>query len=119
MGYIPKNIHAGVRNINATLHHDPPYSQVNKSIQNGTSPPLHQIKNSTLQADMQSRTKYGGIKLISTATTVARGREGTKYFQENPLFHGSITTTNKNVSFSNSGTGNIGKNTLGRAERGY
>jgi hypothetical protein len=49
---------------------------------------------------------------------VARGREGTKYFEENPLFHGSITSTNKNVGSANGGS-NAVKSGLGRAERGY
>lgn len=48
MGYVPKHIQAGVKAVNTTMQHDSPYSQFHKSIQNGTSPPLHQIKNSTL-----------------------------------------------------------------------
>lgn len=68
-------------------------------MQNAPSPAIHQIR-ANLEGD-QNRNKYGGIKLISTATTAAKGREGGKYFEENPLYQGSVSGGNKTGGFSN------------------
>ena len=93
----------------------------NKSISgtNPTSPPLHQIKNNTLETPTagEARHKYtgGGIKLISNATTTAKGKEGHKYFEENPLFNGTVSHKNNTTTSGTSKIASFGN----RIERGY
>lgn len=80
IGYVPKTVNnSSYKPVSSMVHHEPPYQQINKSMQYAPSPPLNQIKTNTIEVD-PSRAKYGGIKLISTATTAAKGREGGKYF---------------------------------------
>ena len=81
---------------------------------NPPSPVLHQLR-ANLEGD-QNRNKYGGIKVISTATTAAKGREGGKYFEESPLYQGSVSSGTKNSGLSN---GAIFSKVVGRVERGY
>lgn len=45
-----KTIHTGIRGINTTMYHEGGYNYLNKSIQ-GTSPPLNQIKNNTIDVN--------------------------------------------------------------------
>jgi hypothetical protein len=69
-----KTIHSGIRGINTTMYHDAGYSYLNKSIQNTTSPPLNQIKTNTIETESSTRSKYAGIKLISSTTNAPKGR---------------------------------------------
>lgn len=63
------------------------------------------IKSNTFEIENFNRAKYGGIKLISNPNT-GKGKEGGKYFEEQPVFVGSVTTTGgKSISFTNGNSG--------------
>ena len=75
-GY-PKNINTGIKAINTTTYHDSSYNYLNKSVNNTNtvSPPLNQIKTNTIDGETQGRSKYSGIKIISSSGNQAsKGR---------------------------------------------
>lgn len=59
------------------------------------SPPLHQIKTNTIEGDSQNRTKYAGIKLITSGGSSIKNREPGKYIEQNPLLNASGHYTQK------------------------
>ena len=52
--------------------------------------------------------------MISNATTT-KGKEAHKYFEENPLFHGTVSNKNNTSGTTGNKIGSIGN----RIERGY
>lgn len=75
-GY-PKATNTGIKAINTTTYHDSSYNYLNKSVNNANtvSPPLNQIKTNTIDSESQGRSKYSGIKIISTSGNQAsKGR---------------------------------------------
>jgi len=70
-----KTIHTGIRGINTTMYHESGgYNYLNKSIQNTSSPPLNQIKTNTIDTEGTNRSKYAGIKLITSTTNAPKSR---------------------------------------------
>jgi hypothetical protein len=95
--------------VNATTYQDQGF--YSKPTNHPVSPPLNQIKNNSIDVDVQ-RSKYSGIKIISTGSAV-KGRDPSRSFEDNPLFNGPSTTK---ASYGNS---SIYSKVNVRAERGY
>jgi hypothetical protein len=115
-----KTIHSGTKGINTTMYsHDNAYNYLNKSIQGSVSPPLNQIKTNTIEE--AQRGKYAGIKLISSSGNSGIKPRESKHYEENPLFHGVASTTNKTAGggYLHGGNPMTTKNGAGRVERGY